>query len=63
MLPLLMALLIGAALLLRLWSLNDAPPWLWWDEASQGLDARDLMDGHFRVFSRAPRARSRFTSI
>ena len=50
MLPLLMALLIGAALLLRLWSLNDAPPWLWWDEASQGLDARDLIDGHFRVF-------------
>jgi hypothetical protein len=45
-----LALLLSAALLLRLWSLNDAPPWLWWDEASQGLDARDLIEGHFRVF-------------
>ncbi len=48
--PLLLLLLVGVALLLRFWSLHTVPPWLWWDEASQGLDARDLLHGHFRVF-------------
>ena len=42
--------LVGATLLVRTWSLNSLPPGLWWDEASQGLDARDLLHGQFRVF-------------
>ena len=42
--------LVGVTLLLRAWSLNSLPPGLWWDEASQGLDARDLLHGQFRVF-------------
>ena len=40
---LLLAGLVGATLLVRTWSLNSLPPGLWWDEASQGLDARDLL--------------------
>jgi 4-amino-4-deoxy-L-arabinose transferase-like glycosyltransferase len=45
-----LALLVVAALALRLWALDKAPPWLWWDEATQGLDARDLLHGHFQIF-------------
>ena len=26
------------------------PPGLWWDEATQGLDARELLHGQFRLF-------------
>ncbi len=47
---LLLASLVVATLLVRTWSLNSLPPGLWWDEASQGLDARDLLHGQFRVF-------------
>lgn len=50
LIPLLLVALVGATLLLRSWSLQSLPPGLWWDEASQGLDARDLLHGHFRVF-------------
>lgn len=50
--PLVFVLLLTAiTLLLRVWHLNEVPPWLWWDEAGQGLDARDLLHGQFRVFS------------
>ncbi len=42
--------LTGLTLILRTWNLNSLPPWLWWDEATQGLDARTLLQGHFRVF-------------
>jgi 4-amino-4-deoxy-L-arabinose transferase-like glycosyltransferase len=55
--PVSLAALIGFALLLRTWSLDKIPPWLWWDEASQGLDARDLLNGHFQVFF--PRAQGK----
>src|SRR5450759_4970912 len=37
-------------LLLRTWRLESIPPWLWWDEATQGVDARELLHGHFQVF-------------
>src|SRR5450759_1108887 len=37
-------------LLLRTWRLESIPPWLWWDEATQGVDARELLQGHFQVF-------------
>jgi hypothetical protein len=50
-------LLVLFTLVLRLWSLNRVPPWLWWDEASQGLDARDLLHGQFQVFF--PRAQGK----
>ncbi len=45
-----MLALTGLALILRTWNLNTLPPWLWWDEATQGLDAHTLLQGHFRVF-------------
>ena len=48
--PGLLLILIGLTLLLRTWSLNSVPPWLWWDEATQGLDARSLLHGNFQVF-------------
>jgi 4-amino-4-deoxy-L-arabinose transferase-like glycosyltransferase len=48
--PILVAALTGLTLLLRAWDLNAVPPWLWWDEATQGLDARALLAGQFRVF-------------
>ncbi len=35
---------------LRAWDLNATPPGLWWDEAGQGLDARELLSGDFQVF-------------
>lgn len=50
LIPLLLIALVGVAFALRAWSLNSLPPGLWWDEASQGLDARDLLNGQFRVF-------------
>ena len=37
--PLVLVALTGLALILRTWDLNTTPPWLWWDEATQGLDA------------------------
>ncbi len=37
-------------LILRTWRLESIPPWLWWDEATQGVDARELLHGHFQVF-------------
>jgi len=43
---LLTALVLG----LRVWRLNTIPPGLWWDEATQGLDAAELLAGRFRVF-------------
>ena len=48
--PLVLVALTGLALILRTWDLNTTPPWLWWDEATQGLDARSLLSGQFRVF-------------
>ena len=48
--PILVAVLTGLTLLLRVWDLNAVPPWLWWDEATQGLDTRALLAGQFRVF-------------
>ena len=48
--PLILVALTGLALILRTWDLNSTPPWLWWDEATQGLDARSLLSGQFRVF-------------
>ena len=48
--PLLLLVLTGVTFLLRVWDLNTTPPWLWWDEATQGLDARSLLGGHFRIF-------------
>ena len=48
--PLILVALTGLALILRTWDLNSTPPWLWWDEATQGLDARSLLNGQFRVF-------------
>ena len=41
---------MALAALLRLWHLNSTPPWLFFDEAGQGLDARDLLQGEFRSF-------------
>jgi hypothetical protein len=48
--PILVTALTGLTLLLRAWDLNAVPPYLWWDEATQGLDARALLAGQFRVF-------------
>jgi hypothetical protein len=42
--------LIVLAFGLRLWDLNATPPGLWWDEAGQGLDAREVLEGNFRIF-------------
>ncbi len=46
----LLGLLMVLALGLRIYALNSLPPYLWWDEATQGLDARNLLHGHFQVF-------------
>ena len=43
-------LLVFLALLLRLWQLDTVPPNLYYDEAGQGLDARDLLHGEVRAF-------------
>jgi hypothetical protein len=40
----------GVTLFLRAWRLNSIPPWLWADEAAQGLNARDLLVGHVQAF-------------
>jgi hypothetical protein len=48
--PILLLALFGLALALRLWRLNEVPPGLWWDEATQGLDAAELLRGQFRIF-------------
>lgn len=42
--------LVALTVLLRGWELHATPPWLWWDEAGQGLDARDLLHGQLRFF-------------
>ncbi len=49
-LPVLVLLLTALVLGLRVWHLNTIPPSLWWDEATQGLDAAELLSGHFRIF-------------
>jgi len=49
-LPILVLLLTALVLGFRVWRLNTVPPGLWWDEATQGLDAAELLTGHFRVF-------------
>ena len=46
----LLALIMGCAFLIRSYGLNSLPPHLWWDEATQGLDARDLLQGRFQIF-------------
>lgn len=48
--PALFVAILVLAALLRLWHLNSTPPWLFFDEAGQGLDARDLLQGEFRAF-------------
>ena len=49
-LPILVLLLTALVLGFRVWRLNTIPPGLWWDEATQGLDAAELLTGRFRVF-------------
>lgn len=49
--PWLIVLAIAATTaMLRVWRLGSAVPWLWYDEAGNGLDARELLAGQFRVF-------------
>jgi len=47
---LLVIALMALTLLLRTWELDRVPPWLWFDEAGNGLDARELLQGQFRLF-------------
>ncbi len=42
--------LVAIAFMLRVWQLDETPPYLWWDEASQGLDGRELLAGVVRIF-------------
>ena len=42
--------LLFVAFALRGWTLDSIPPGLDYDEAGQGLDARDVLHGHVRVF-------------
>jgi 4-amino-4-deoxy-L-arabinose transferase-like glycosyltransferase len=48
--PAILLLITGITLFLRAWRLNSIPPWLWADEAAQGLNARDLLIGHVQAF-------------
>jgi len=48
--PAILLLMTGFTLLLRAWRLNSILPWLWADEAAQGLNARDLLTGHLQAF-------------
>lgn len=48
--PVILLLMTGVTLFLRAWRLNSIPPWLWADEAAQGLNARDLLAGHVQAF-------------
>ena len=47
---LLVIALMALTLVLRTWELDRVPPWLWFDEAGNGLDARELLHGQFRLF-------------
>lgn len=47
---LLIIALMALTLLLRTWELDRIPPWLWFDEAGNGLDARELLHGQFQLF-------------
>lgn len=47
---LLVIALMALTLALRTWEIADIPPWLWFDEAGNGLDARELLHGQFRLF-------------
>ncbi len=42
--------LMVLTLALRTWDIAHIPPWLWFDEAGNGLDARELLHGQFRLF-------------
>lgn len=46
----LVAALMVLTLVLRTWDLIHIPPWPWFDEAGNGLDARELLHGQFRFF-------------
>lgn len=46
----LLALIMVFAFLIRTYALNSLPPYLWQDEATQGLDARELLQGRFQIF-------------
>ncbi len=46
----LVAVLMVLTLALRAWDLSHIPSWLWFDEAGNGLDARELLHGQFRLF-------------
>ncbi len=46
----LLAVVLVVASLLRLWSLQQIPPGLFGDEATDGLDALDVLAGHGAVF-------------
>jgi 4-amino-4-deoxy-L-arabinose transferase-like glycosyltransferase len=48
--PAILLLMVGFTLLVRVWHLNSIPPWLWADEAAQGLNARDLLAGRLQAF-------------
>jgi 4-amino-4-deoxy-L-arabinose transferase-like glycosyltransferase len=48
--PAILLLMTGFTLLLRAWRLNSIPPWLWADEAAQGLNARDLLISQVQAF-------------
>jgi 4-amino-4-deoxy-L-arabinose transferase-like glycosyltransferase len=47
---LLVALLFAAALVVRVYRLPEAPPGLWLDEAANGLDVYDILQGHHPIF-------------
>lgn len=48
--PISVLILVIITMGLRLWQLNTVPSGLWWDEATQGLDAAELLHGKFRIF-------------
>jgi hypothetical protein len=43
-------IVVALALFLRVYRLVELPPWLWYDEAGNGLDGRDLLNGQFSAF-------------
>src|SRR5690242_2082015 len=50
LIPLLLLALLCAAFLMRTWHLDTIPFGLWWDEAGNGLDAREMLGGQIRLF-------------
>lgn len=49
--PLILLLVLTAvAFLMRIWQLDTLPPGLWWDEAGNGLDAREMLEGQIHIY-------------